>query len=289
MKLYNWEECQDPALLARILPLTNDCFTSTDPTAPTLRETIKGFGRERIRALASITPLIRSFEPVTSGSYATMLWERSISAANAAQATATYLQLAQPERYYVAGLLHDIGYTVILQKAPALFTAAVRRWAQRPAGLLELEAEIFGENHCEIGAQVAKQLNVHAWYMPAIRHHHTPALDDDQVSTVTTAAAAFCSWQGMDIFPKQVLSPNSFSGGFRVREARTREVHEILRGLFPELQEIERHRLLDFMAATVRPVRAAFEETFAEWYSAGESWMRPYRYASRGESVAAVA
>ena len=41
--------CQDPALLARILPLIPDCFTSSDPTAPTLRDHIKSFGRERIR------------------------------------------------------------------------------------------------------------------------------------------------------------------------------------------------------------------------------------------------
>jgi putative nucleotidyltransferase with HDIG domain len=281
--------CQDPALLARVLPLISECFTSPDPASATLRESIKGFGRERIRALASITPLIRSFEPVASGSYATTLWERSISTANAAQATATYLQLPQPERYYVAGLLHDIGYMLVLQKSPTLFAAAVRRWIQRPAGLLELEAEIFGENHCEIGVRLARQLNLHSWYFPAIQHHHTPRLDEDQVSTVVTAAAAFCSWQGIDIFPKQVASPNSFSGGYRVREARTREIHEVLRGLFPQLQEIEHHRLLEVMATMVRPVRAAFEETFAEWYTAGESWMRPYRYTRRSESVAAVA
>src|SRR5690348_16959547 len=47
--------CQDPALLARVLPLMSECFTIAAPTGPTLRESIKGFGRERIRALASIT------------------------------------------------------------------------------------------------------------------------------------------------------------------------------------------------------------------------------------------
>jgi putative nucleotidyltransferase with HDIG domain len=272
-----------------VLPLIPESFTSADPACKSLRESIKAFGRDRIRALANITPLIRSFEPVASGSYAAMLWERSISAATAAQATATYLELARPERYYVAALLHDIGYLVVLQKNPALFSAAVRRWTERPAGLLELEEEIFGASHCEIGVHVARQLNIHAWYLPAIENHHTPGLDEDRVSTVVAAAAAFCGWQGMDLFPKQVLSPNAFSGGFRAREARTREMHEILRGLFPQLHEIERHRLLDCMVTAVRPVRSFFQETFAEWYAAGESWMRPYRYARRGEGVAAVA
>lgn len=282
--------CQDPALLARVLPLIPDSFTGADPAGPTLRGSVQSFGRERIRALATITPLIRSFEPAASGSYATLLWERSVCAATAAQATATYLQLPQPERYYVAGLLHDIGYLVALHKSPTQFTTAARRWAQRPAGLLELEEEVFGAHHCEIGEQVARQLGIHAWYLPAIADHHTPAADDEQVSTVAAVAAAFCNWQGMDLFPKQVIAPTEFSGGFRVREARTREMHEILRGLFPGLREIERHRLLDLLLLTARPVREAFQQNCAEWYSAGDAWMRPYRYVRRESlGVAAVA
>ena len=105
---------------------------------------------------------------------------------------------------------------------------------------------------------------------------------------MVATAAAYCAWQGMDLFPKQMVAPTAFSGGFKVREARTREMHEILRGLFPQLQEIERHRLLDFLAATVRPVREAFHETSSEWRVTGDVWMRPYRYARR-EGVAAVA
>jgi putative nucleotidyltransferase with HDIG domain len=281
--------CQDPALLARVLPLTAGCFTSPDPAGPTLRDTIRSFGRERIRALANITPLIRSFEPASSGSYATLLWERSVSAATAAQTAATYLQLEQPERYHVAGLLHDIGYLVMLHKAPAQFAELTRRWAQRPAGLLELEREIFGEDHCEIGAQVARQLNIHAWYLPAIENHHTPQPDAGQVSTIVAAAAAFCDWQGLELFARQVIAPTAFSAGFKLREARTREMHEILRGLFPQLKELERHRLLDMIAATVRPVRDGFHSNGVERYGMGEAaWLRPYRY-SRSEPVAAVA
>lgn len=280
--------CQDPALLARMLPLIPGSFASADPAGLSLREAIRSFGRDRIRALANITPLIRSFEPAASGSYARLLWERSAAAAAASQAAAQFLQLARPERYYVAGLLHDIGYLVILHKSPTLFGAAVRRWTQRPAGLLELEQEIFGENHCEIGVQVARQLNIHGWYLPAIESHHAPAMDDEQVSTVAATAAAFCAWQGLELFPKQVIAPTSFSGGFKVREARTREMHEILRGLYPQLHEIERHRLLDCMSAAARPVRESFQETNSEWHGAGDAWMRPYRYARR-EAVAAVA
>ena len=100
-----------------------------------------------------------------------------------------------------------------LDKAPAEFSAAVRRWTQRPAGLLEMEQEIFGENHCQIGAHVARQLNIHAWYLPAIANHHTPQPDDEQVSTVVATAAAYCAWQGMDLFPKQMIAPTAFSGG----------------------------------------------------------------------------
>ncbi|MSO20633.1 MAG: HDOD domain-containing protein [Acidobacteria bacterium] len=279
--------CQDPALLARVLPVLPEGFSSVDDKP--LRQAISSLGRDRLRALAHTTPLVRSLDTACSGSYAATLWERSLLCATAAQAAASFLGLTRPERYYVGGLLHDLGYLVALQKRSDLFTSALRLWTRRPAGLLEMEAETFGANHCEIGISVARQLQIHPWFYPAIACHHTPALDGDQVSRITALASAFCSWQGLDLFPKQLFSTHSFTTGFREREARTREMHEILRGLVPQLLEIDRHHLLASMLSTVRPTRAAFRESFMDRFVAGESWTHIYRYAQAAETIAAVA
>lgn len=281
--------CQDPALLARVLPVL--------PAAPapgqnegvmcerTLHQAVASLGRERIRALAHTTPLLRTFEPGDSGSYATTLWERSLLCAHAAEAAARYLKLDRPERFYAAGLLHDLGYLVVLQKRPALFTLVLQRWAQRPAALLEIETEIFGIDHCELGLKVAQQLSLESWILPGIANHHCPALDAGFVSRITCLAAAFCNWQGKDLFPRRSLSRLYMKS----RAAQTREMHEILRGLLPELNEIDRHRVLHTMADTIQPANSRFLETFAEWFAAGESWIHPYRFIRQSEAIAAVA
>jgi hypothetical protein len=242
-----------------------------------------------MRALAHTTPLIRTLEPAAAGACAMILWERSLLCAHTAQTAARFLGLTRPERYYVAGLLHDMGYLVVLQQRPALFSAALECWKQRPAGLLEIEEAIFGASHSEIGRSVARQLQIHPWFYPAIAHHHNPGLDEDQVSRITALSSAFCTWHELDLFPKQLFSANSFSAGSRAREARTREMHDVLRGLFPQILEIDRHRLLDVMSSTAAPIRKQFRVTFEEWFAAGNGRSYPYRYGSGPDSIADVA
>src|ERR1051325_2410748 len=131
---------KDPALLSRALPIV----ASRRDLSGTLRQRIVSLSRERIRNLAFTTPLLRSFEPLGTTSYAITYWERSLLCATASEAIAVNLNLDQPEKHYIASLLHDIGYLVLLQKRPTILPAIIQQWAARPAELLDIEEELLG-------------------------------------------------------------------------------------------------------------------------------------------------
>src|SRR5688572_17494390 len=74
--------CQDPALLARVLPLLPEGFSAANSGGTSLRQAVGSLDRERMRALAHTTPLIRTLEPAAAGAFTMILWERSLLCAH---------------------------------------------------------------------------------------------------------------------------------------------------------------------------------------------------------------
>jgi len=257
---------KDPALLSRALPLATANRDRVAREEQSLQKEIASLSRARLRNLAFTTPLLRTFEPLGTGSYAITYWERSLMCGTACQAAARYLNLDNPERYYVAGLLHDIGYLVLLQKRPTLLPAILQQWASQPAQLLEIEEEFMGIDHCHLGLQVAARLGLEPWIFPAIGTHHAPTQDSDSIARITAIGGAFANYHGVDFFPRRSLS----------RQIHEREMQEILRGLLPKVAEETRTQLLHVMEKASQPVRSGIHETIVEWQVAGESWVRPY-------------
>jgi hypothetical protein len=80
---------------------------------------------------------------------------------------------------YTAGILHDIGTVALATVMPGPYTRTIERGADRPEDLLQIERELCGIDHCEVGRSL-----VTAWNLPeaflaitACRHHpgaHAP-------------------------------------------------------------------------------------------------------------------
>jgi HD-like signal output (HDOD) protein len=90
-----------------------------------------------------------------------------------------------PDEAYIAGILHDVGqlcFQVINNQA---FSQAYQL-ASIDGRLLEREAELFGADHCEVGAQLALFWNLPDDVVSAIRAHH----DDTEASS--TLQAVIC-------------------------------------------------------------------------------------------------
>jgi HD-like signal output (HDOD) protein len=237
----------DPALLSRVIPLVNAAASGQSVAAPHLRQAIAQLGRERLRSLAYTTPLLRSFETQRVGFNPVTFWERSLWCAQACEGLARRLELALPEQYYVAGLLHDIGYLLFLQKRPFATKTVIERWLARPARLLEIEEAVMGIDHCRLGLEVAERLNLDPWIRRAIGCHHSPSPDSEWIERITCIGGAFCSYKGVDFFPSQTVA----------RGNREREMEEIIRALLPSFPSRTPAELLGAMEAAT--------ERLADW------------------------
>ena len=269
---------KDPALLCRALPIV---ASRRAGDGSSLRMGIVSLSRERIRNLALTTPLLRSVEPLGTSSYAVTYWERSLLCATASEAAAVELSLPEPEKYYIAGLLHDLGYLVLLQKRPTILPTTIQEWARRPFDLLEIEDDLMGIDHCRLGLEMAAHLGLESWIYPAISQHHSASADSEPICKLTAIGSAFTNYLGVDFYPRRSLS----------RATREREVREIVRVLLPDLSDAEGKRLFEIMQKAVQPIRNAIRETIVDWQVAGESRIQPHfaRVPLRPASISASA
>jgi putative nucleotidyltransferase with HDIG domain len=167
----------DQSLTANILKLANSAFYGHARRVTTVTEAVVLLGFSAIKSLAisSHTSRLLSGALPGYGLQAGELWRHSISVAFTARRLAVEVQLAPVEEAFVAGLLHDIGKSILSAHLEHAFDEVTRVAQERRLPFHEVERELLGFDHAELGAHVAAAWSFPAELEEAIRHHHSPA------------------------------------------------------------------------------------------------------------------
>jgi HD-like signal output (HDOD) protein len=75
----------------------------------------------------------------------------------------------------LAGLLHKIGYLVLMQECPHEIQQVVRLAGERGVPMHEVEREIIGASHAEVGAYLLGIWGLPYSVIEAVAFQHTPA------------------------------------------------------------------------------------------------------------------
>lgn len=105
------------------------------------------------------------------------MWKHSLQVAFAARELALRSGgRVQPEHAYTAGLLMDIGMTVMSEHMAAHSENIIRRIdSGEEADFTEFEREAVGVDHAEVGSELAKRWNLPESLVVGIRDHHHPS------------------------------------------------------------------------------------------------------------------
>jgi putative nucleotidyltransferase with HDIG domain len=85
------------------------------------------------------------------------------------------------ERFFIAGLLHDIGRMTMLTVSPAHLAAAMAEAVALRLPLCEVEKKFFGYSHAEVGGALLALWKLPPELEDPIRRHHDPAGAHDPV------------------------------------------------------------------------------------------------------------
>lgn len=166
---------KDPDLTARLLRLGNSSFFGFPTRIETVAETINLIGIQQVQDLIAVSAVVEMFDGISPDLVNMQsFWRHSLACGIAARVLALARRVPKPERYLVAGLLHDVGRLVIYQQAPGRARDIFIAQAQHPMLLRSAEREVLGFDHAEIGAALVK-----AWSFPpnlvhTVRYHHQP-------------------------------------------------------------------------------------------------------------------
>ena len=167
---------RDETLAAQCLRMANSALFSRGPGADSLRGAVRMLGIARTRDIAVSCGLMRIVPTSKSALDPLVFWQHSLACAIVSRKLARAVGFGDPEKAYLAGLMHDIGYIVNLVVLPRETKAALDR-AQREgifAGAVEYAD--LGFTHCQSGEILGRQWRLSDGLVEVILCHHDVAV-----------------------------------------------------------------------------------------------------------------
>ena len=167
---------EDTAMAARLLRIGNSALYNFPSKIETVSHAITIIGTTQLRDLVLACSVIKMFDNIPEELVSMELfWRHSIAVGVAARIIATTRRENNVERFFVAGLLHDIGRLIMFTETANQMQHVVNHAQEEQLLLFKAEKELMGFDHAKLGG-----LLLTAWQLPdrlvdAVQYHHNPA------------------------------------------------------------------------------------------------------------------
>lgn len=178
----------DQAMTSRILKIANSSFYGVRQNIDTLSEALSILGLKvtRLIVLAAATRgIYKRF-----GAVEQKLWEHSLGVSIAAGIVCSEIEHVKREEAVVAGLLHDVGKIVINNSFPDKFTEIIKKVDETKMSSMNVEHEILGFNHTEVGFFLAEKWGFPDILCEVILKHHN--LESANIEYADPYSVALC-------------------------------------------------------------------------------------------------
>jgi len=165
----------DVSLSARLMKIVNSSFYGFPAKIDTIAHAVSIIGTWQLRDLALSTTILTTFKGV-SEKHINMnsFWRHSITCGIAARLIAIQNREPNPERLFLAGILHDVGRLVLLENLPEEANIIMDRFSKEDKLLCQVEKETLGFDHADIGAALMDYWNLPEYLKEVIAYHHNP-------------------------------------------------------------------------------------------------------------------
>jgi HD-like signal output (HDOD) protein len=166
----------DPAISARLLKIVNSPLYGFPKQIDKISRAVSLLGMQSVSDLVASTTIGQTFTGMTVDLMDLQaFWRKSVRCALLAGKIAKAGGIEESERFFIEGLLRDIGHLVLYQTIPQRAQSALVEAGYLGTGLAEVEQANIGCDFTEVGAEL-----IRVWGMPsqieqAIRHQLSPS------------------------------------------------------------------------------------------------------------------
>jgi putative nucleotidyltransferase with HDIG domain len=175
----------DPVLTGQVLKLINSAYYSLVSKVTSLTRAITMLGMNTVKNMALSTAIIRTVAGAKKSKAlpTSRFWAHTIGAGVSAKMLASIkdVPIVEREELFVAGLLHDLGKIPFGDEYIEVLRIAYNE--QLP--LIEVERDIMGIDHQEVGLMIAEKWKLNEVITTCIsRHHDVSGLEGDLAKQV---------------------------------------------------------------------------------------------------------
>jgi putative nucleotidyltransferase with HDIG domain len=164
---------EDQGLTARILKLANSPLFGYFSKIETITQAVTIIGVFQVRDLALALSVMDVFAGIPESMVnMEQFWRHSLATGLAARHLATSQREASLERFFVAGILHDVGRLVMYISLPELCLELLDRCRSTGELLHRAERERFGFDHAEVGGALLRRWKIPPRVAEPVERHH---------------------------------------------------------------------------------------------------------------------
>jgi HD-like signal output (HDOD) protein/CheY-like chemotaxis protein len=180
----------DGALTIEVLRLTRSTYLGLPRNLTDPAEAVECLGLETVKALVMALRFLAEHSQLKPGYLSVdQIWQHSTNVAQIARDLVLFetKDRALAAQAFAAGLLHDLGKVVLATNFDDLYGRVHSLARKQPVPLWEIEKEMFGATHGEIGACLVGMWNLPAPIVEAAGFHHEPPLGEHDELTPLAA------------------------------------------------------------------------------------------------------
>jgi putative nucleotidyltransferase with HDIG domain len=182
----------DQALTASVLRHANSAGSMPNRRIGSLPEAVariglRALGEVVIRACAGPV-LDRGLPPYALPRR--IAWRHAATVSEATRRLAALAQVGPADEAGVAGLLHDVGKTVLTSVLPEAAAEAVSVARSRRIPVWQAEAQVIGFHHGQVGGALLRSWGLPEEVIAAVTFHHEPDKISNRLATVVALADA---------------------------------------------------------------------------------------------------
>lgn len=226
----------DQALTAKVLKIANSPFYGFPKKISTIEFAIIVIGFDALREIVISISLVNSLQKKSDTYFdAKRFWDHSIATGVIARRLARDLGYRISGEVFVAGILHDMGISILHRYFANEFRRIVETVRNSELSFLEAEKNILQVTHADVGGWLAARWNLPDHLTEAISLHHTPASSERNKELVDIIHCA-------DVFAARIAdNPVEFDKGVDFDHQALQDLGldspEVLNGYIAKYQE----------------------------------------------------
>lgn len=166
---------RDAGLSAFLLRLVNSAYYSFPSQIDTISRAVTVVGTKQLSNMALGVAVMDMFGDAGKGRFdIKAFWKHSIAVGIISQRLAERIGLPDPERYFVCGLLHDLGRAALFTARPVKAAVIMQLALEKGIPLYAAEAEVVGFDHAKLGGMLLRKWNFPFSVTMGVLHHHLP-------------------------------------------------------------------------------------------------------------------